>query len=271
LPAPDNEEDAALLVAHVREAGAIARKFFGGPYKSWSKGRAGPVTEADLAIDDFLKKNLLAARPLYGWLSEETKDDRSRLGRARGFIVDPIDGTYGFLKGRPQFTVVAAVVTQSRPVAAAIYNPMTDEMYEAALAAGATKNGVPIHVAARADITGARLLTERSVIDGPGWATPWPADLHVETRASAAYRMALVAEGAFDAMISLRPKCDWDIAAGDLIVAEAGGRVTAPDGGTLSYNGENVTHPGAICAGPLLHAEILARLRSRRGAMVKRR
>jgi len=92
LPAHEAREDTALITHALREAGHIARKFFGGTYKAWQKSVGNPVTEADIAIDAFLKETLLAARPDYGWLSEETADDKTRLERARTFIVDPIDG-----------------------------------------------------------------------------------------------------------------------------------------------------------------------------------
>ena len=257
---PDHAQDRDLLVASVREAGAIARKYFGGTYKSWSKSRGNPVTEADIEIDAFLKKTLLAARPHYGWLSEETADHPARLTHDHIFLVDPIDGTHGFLKGRPHFTIVATVVSEGRPVAAAIFNPITDEMFEAALGEGASENGVTLGVSAKSDFPHARFLTGRDFIDDPRWPTPWP-PLTVESRASIAYRMALVARGDFDAMISLTDKSDWDLAAGDLIVREAGGRVTSQSGETLRYNQTQPVQQGVICAGPALHKRLLERLR----------
>jgi myo-inositol-1(or 4)-monophosphatase len=257
---PDHAEDRDLLVASVREAGAIARKYFGGTYKSWSKSHGNPVTEADIEIDAFLKETLLAARPHYGWLSEETADDPARLTRERIFVVDPIDGTHGFLRGRPHFTIVATVVMDSRPVAAAIFNPITDEMFGAAIGDGATVNGAALAVSTKPDLAHSRLLTGRDLIDDPRWPTPWPT-LTVESRASIAYRMALVARGDFDAMVSLTDKSDWDLAAGDLIVREAGGRVTSQTGETLRYNQTRPIQRGVICAGPALHERLLERLR----------
>jgi myo-inositol-1(or 4)-monophosphatase len=253
-------------MARVREAGEIARRFFGGEYKSWNKSRGNPVTEADIEIDSFLRTTLLDARPSYGWLSEETVDDPARLFSKRMFIVDPIDGTYGFLKHRPDFTIVAAVVENGRPVAGAIYNPIKEEMFEATKGLGARKNGAPIQVTARSNFAGARLLAEKKVMEPARWVHPWPASLIAETRASAAYRMALVAAGEFDAMLSLSPKSDWDVAAGDLIVHEAGGRVTTREHDLLIYNREKPEHRSVICAGPRLHKALLERLHDFRPA-----
>jgi myo-inositol-1(or 4)-monophosphatase len=257
---PDDIADLDLLVTSVREAGAIARKYFGGRYKSWSKSRGNPVTEADIEIDTFLKDAFLAARPGYGWLSEETADNPARLTRERTFVVDPIDGTHGFLKGRPHFTIVAAVVADGRPVAAAIYNPISEEMFSGAAGQGAHVNGKRLRVTAKVQLEHIRLFVGRDVIEDPGWPTPWP-PMTVEARASIAYRMALVAKGEFDAMISLSDKSDWDVAAGDLIVHEAGGRVTAIDGQGLRYNQPRPVQKGVVCANPALHDRLLQRLR----------
>ena len=254
------DADTELLVAALREAGVIARKFFGGVYKVWRKSDGNPVTDADIAINEFLRERLTTARPDYGWLSEETADDHAGLKRSRTFVVDPLDGTLGFLKHRPQFTVVAAVVEGGRPITAAIYNPLTEEMYEATLARGARKNGKAIAVSTLADFTDARFLATRKFLEPENWATPWPEGITVETRASIALRMALVAEGAFDALISLSNKSDWDLAAGDLIIHEAGGRVSASDGTTLLYNRETPDQASVLGAPPDLHRRLVARL-----------
>jgi myo-inositol-1(or 4)-monophosphatase len=256
---PDDIDDLDLLVRNVREAGSIARKYFGGQYRSWSKSRGNPVTDADIEIDAFLKEALLAARPDYGWLSEETADNPSRLARDRTFVVDPIDGTRGFLKGRPHFTIVAAVVSVGRPVAAAIYNPISDEMFSGAAGHGSHVNGERMSVSEKSELEHIRLFTGRDLIDDPHWPTPWP-PMTVESRASIAYRMALVAKGEFDAIVSLSDKSDWDVAAGDLIVHEAGGRVTSGDGKKLRYNQPVPVQTGVIAAGRALHGRLLQRL-----------
>ena len=255
------DTDTALLVARVREAGEIARKFFTQGAKVWRKEGGDPVTEADIAIDTFLKETLCAARPDYGWLSEESVQDPARLLAKRTFVVDPIDGTYGFVKGRPQFTIVAAVVENGRPQAAAIYNPITEEMFEATSGEGARKNEQAIRVSTHSDFAGARLLAERRFLEPSRWSTPWLDNIALDTRASIAYRMALVAEGAYDAMISLSQKSDWDLAAGDLIVRESGGCVSTEEGANLLYNRERPEQSGVVCAPPALHERLLERMR----------
>ena len=139
-------EDLKLLEDTVREAGAIARKYYGGDYRQWSKEGGSPVTEADLAVNKYLLDHLTAARPDYGWLSEENPDDPARLSRREVFVIDPIDGTVAFLKNRPHFTICAAVVQNGRPVAGVVYNPILEECFAARVGAGATLNGTPIQV-----------------------------------------------------------------------------------------------------------------------------
>lgn len=256
----DDWADTKLLVESVREAGTIARKYFRGDYASWDKGRGDPVTEVDIAIDRSLREVLLAARPDYGWLSEETEDDPARLTCDRVFIVDPIDGTHGFLKGRPQFTIVAAVVRDGRPVSAAIYNPITEEMYDAAQGGGARLNEEPIRVSEKDTLEGCRILAPRVYFEPERWHNPWPTSMQIETRSSIAYRLALVAGGRFDAVLSLTAKNDWDLAAGDLMLNEAGGYVTTPSGETLSYNKPQPLQRGVLGAGPALHAILQRRL-----------
>lgn len=259
-------DDRDLLIAVLRDAGAIARKFFGGKFKTYRKASGDPVTEADLAIDKFLNERLLEARPDYGWLSEESADDKTRLTKQRVFVVDPIDGTYGFVKGRPQFTIVAAVVEAGRPIASVVFNPITEEMYDAVAGEGARKNGAAIHVSANTDLTKARYLVTRTFFDPAHWTDPWPEGIAVESRSSIAYRMALVAEGAFDAMLSMSQKSDWDLAAADLIVTAAGGRVTTGTGETLFYNREQPVQGSIVCAPPVLHELLVEKLKAYRPA-----
>jgi myo-inositol-1(or 4)-monophosphatase len=249
LPAPD---DLALLEASVREAGKIARNFFGGDYKRWSKAGGSPVTEADLAVDNFLKQTLRRARPDYGWLSEESRDDPARLAAHRVFVVDPIDGTVAFMKGRPHFTICAAVIEKGRPIAGVVFNPVLDECFTARTGGGAFLNGAPIHAGARTGVCGSRILGNSRVFEG------W--QVEVETFSSIAYRVVLVAAARYDAMVSLTAKRDWDLAAADVILAQAGGRMVGADGGPLIYNGAAAVQGATIAAGPGLLGPLLGEL-----------
>ena len=138
---PDLAGDLALLVEAAREAGRIALRFFRQSPEVWMKGGTSPVSEADYAADKFLNETLLAARPDYGWLSEETADDAARLSARRTFVVDPIDGTRGFLEGRREWCVSIAVVERGRSIAGVLECPAKKETYSAVLGGGAFKNG----------------------------------------------------------------------------------------------------------------------------------
>jgi len=258
---PDPDADLTLIEEAVRDAGAIARKFYKGSYRKWDKGKGQPVTECDLAVDEFLAQRLLGARRDYGWLSEETEDDPARLRAERVFVVDPIDGTVAFLKGRPYFTICAAVVHDGRSVVGAVYNPITGESFTAIRGQGAKLNGKPIHVSQRTELEGARILGPKTTFEHHAWKgapeVDWP-PMHVETRNSVAYRLALTACGSFDATIALSAKHDWDLAAGDLIVQEAGGRVTTHTGTAIRYNGASPVQPSVVAAGPALHETIVS-------------
>jgi myo-inositol-1(or 4)-monophosphatase len=252
------ERDRDLLDRVVREAGAVARAIFERSCQTWHKKDGSPVTEADLAVNRYLSDHLRAARPDYAWLSEENEDDRSRFAAPRVFVVDPIDGTLAFVKRRPHFTVSVAVVEGDMPVAAAGFNPITEECYTAAAGEGAALNGTPIRVSDRAEVDGCRLLASKKTLSDPRWA-PWP-DMTVENPNSIALRVAFVACGRFDAAMTMAQIHDWDLAAADLILREAGGVITSIEGVAPRYNQENVNQPSVLAAGPALHAAIRARL-----------
>ena len=180
------------------------------------------------------------------------------------FVVDPIDGTVAFLKNRPHFTICVALVRDGRPVIGVVFNPILDECFAANNGEGATLNGASIQVSGREELEDCRMCAARDMFEHPAWNNPpnrpWP-PMHIETRNSVAYRMALVSNGAFDATLALSAKRDWDLAAADIIVREAGGIVTTHDGAIPRYNGEQAIQPSMISAGPKLHAEILSRVR----------
>lgn len=257
-------DDLTLLTDAALGAGEIAKRFFGGTYKRWDKDKGEPVTEADLAIDRFLRHRLTAARPGYGWLSEESLDNEERKATRRTFIVDPIDGTIAFLKSRPHFTHALAIVEDGRPITAVVLNPITGECFRAQAGRGAMLDGDPAHASSRHMVEGCRMLAPKALFEHPGWSSapnvPWP-PMHIEQRNSIAYRLALVGAGLFDAAISLSSKHDWDLAAGDLFVQEAGGRITDHRGEILRYNDDVPIQRSMVAAGPSLHPLLIERTR----------
>jgi myo-inositol-1(or 4)-monophosphatase len=253
------DSDLDLIRAAAQEAGRLALEARAEGLKVWSKPGGSPVTDADIAVDTLLKLRLKTARPNYGWLSEETADDPVRLELRRLFVVDPIDGTAAYLKNRPWFTVCVAVVEDGRPTAAVVHAPELGETYEATFGGGARLNGAPIAPSDRTELKGAAMLGDARMFADTRWPQPWPA-MRVESRNSIAYRMALVASGAFDAALALTPKNDWDLAAADLIASEAGAFVGDHRGRPFVYNRPAPLQRSLLCAAPGLGELILQRV-----------
>lgn len=254
------EPDAALLEDAARAAGEIAlRHFRAGPTATEKPGGLGPVTAADLEVDRMLRAELTAARPGYGWLSEESEDGPERLEAERVFVVDPIDGTRTFATGGRAWAHSLAVVERGRVVAGVVLLPLLERCYRAAAGGGATLNGRAIAVSARAEIEEATVLASAAQLDPRHWRGATPR-LERHMRPSLAYRLCLAAEGRFDAMLTFRDCWEWDVAAGDLIAREAGARATTRIGAPTVYNNAVPLVPGLVVAGPALHAGIMGRL-----------
>jgi myo-inositol-1(or 4)-monophosphatase len=247
------------LAEAVRAAGALALDYFKGTVKSWDKAPGDPVSEADLAVDKLLHQNLRALAPDAGWLSEESVVGRKPVPARRLWVVDPIDGTRAFVEKRPEFAVSVALVEDARPLAAAVFNPATGEFFEAEAGRGARLNGQRLRVSARDAVDGARLLSGTGSAKRLGWLNEagQPARAAEVGRInSIAYRLCLVASARFDGVVSLGHKSDWDLAAADLIVAEAGGATTDAKGRPFLYNREGLRHPAVIAANPTLNARL---------------
>ena len=255
----DAREDLALLRDAALSVGPLLRAKFGAEYEIWSKGAAGPVTEVDLAVDRMLKEFLTAARPDYGWLSEETADDPVRLERQCVFVVDPIDGTRAFIKRKPEFCTALAVVRDGRAVAGVVYNPILEELFEASSGGGARLNGERASVSGAAAIADCRMLGPQELFAHKSWPEPWPA-MQRSQKNAIAYRIALVSSGEFDATVSLGYKSEWDLAAATVIVSEAGGRISDPWNGDFAFNKPDPRLPGVVCAGPALHPLLIERV-----------
>lgn len=257
---PAVEDDLSLLVRAAHAAGKVATGFVNAPNKSWDKpDGAGPVTEADLAVNRLLEDTLRGARPDYGWLSEESEDNAARLSCEHVFVVDPIDGTRSFIQGGRTWAHSLAVVRNGMAVAGVVYLPMRDRLYAAALGSGAHLNGARIAPVPDRAMSDSEVLTTRPVMAPANWPGGVP-DFRRGYRPSLAYRMALVAQGRFDAMITLRPAWEWDIAAGAILQHESGVSVTNRTGQELVFNNPLPQLNGVISARPGLQAELLAAL-----------
>jgi len=249
------------LASAVREAGALALDMFRGRPASWIKGASSPVSEADIAVDALLRERLLSIRDA-GWLSEETEDDPARLRREEVWVVDPIDGTRAYLAGLPDWAVAAALVRAGRPLVGALYAPVSDELFLSVAGQGATLNGAPIAASAGHDMAGATFSGAKRRLDSLAALEPRIAT--APRIPSLALRLARVATGALDGTFVAPNSCDWDLAAADLLVHEAGGLVTTLAGESLLYNRPDPVHGALVAAGRARHARLIDLIRDRR-------
>jgi len=227
---------------------------------SWDKGGGqGPVTEADMEIDRLLHDLLMSACPEAGWLSEETEDDAARLSRSRVFVVDPIDGTKSFINGNRNFAHSLAIADDGVITAGVVHLPAHGLTFAAARGAGATLNGEPIAVSSAENTAGARVLASESQLHSKLWSKGPPV-VERHFRASLAYRMCLVAQGRFDAMVSLRDTWEWDVAAGALICQEAGAGVATRLGAAPLFNQPVPRLAGLLAAPPKLLQRLMEHL-----------
>jgi len=241
----------------VREAGALAVKaFHGETLHSWTKQGGSPVSEADIALDKFLRERLTRLLPDAGWLSEETEDDRARLGSSRLWVVDPIDGTRAFVNNRTDWSVSVALVENGRPRAAALYAPIEDGLYLAIHREGVTLDGVRLKASASESFDGVHAAGPKPMLGELEKALP---GLVAEPKVhSLALRLARVASDKLGVAFASKNSHDWDLAAADLIVHEAGGMLTTLDGQATTYNGTDVRHAALVAAGPARHAKVVA-------------
>jgi myo-inositol-1(or 4)-monophosphatase len=247
-----------------RRAGEIALRDFrlGAPTSARVDAKQGgsPVTAADLAVDRYLSERLRAAFPDAGWLSEETADNPERLDKASLLVVDPIDGTRAFLAGDPRWTVSIAFVLEGRPIAGVVHAPALGETYAAALGCGARRDGAPVRAAARSALDGARIGGPKPMIGALAKAAG--AEFAVAPRIpSLALRLAHVASGALDIGLASANSHDWDIAAADAILGEAGALLTDTHGQTLRYNDKTTRRGALLACGARLAAALVAAAR----------
>jgi myo-inositol-1(or 4)-monophosphatase len=252
-----------------REAGGLARTFFRPgrqtSAKLWHKDHGSPVTEADVAVDALLKARLSQALPEAGWLSEETADNPQRLGKHLVWIVDPIDGTRAFVGGHPDWSVCIALLAEGRPVLGVVYAPAHEQFYEARQGTGAQRNGAAMAVSTRHDVAGARFAGPKPLIDT--FARRLGREVSAAPRIpSLALRLVRVAEGSIDVGLVSGNSRDWDLAAADLILHEAGGLITGLDGMPLLYNRPDPVHGELAAASTRLHPAVIAAMRATNAA-----
>jgi myo-inositol-1(or 4)-monophosphatase len=248
-----------LVLEAAREAGALAMRYFrpgrSSSAKVWSKAGGSPVTEADVAVDTFLKVTLSAALPGAAWLSEETADDGRRLGEDLVWIVDPIDGTRAFMSGSPDWSVAIALMAGGDPVLGVVYAPAHSTLFEAQAGGGALRDGNRIHVSSQGEIAGASVAGPFPMIDRLERGSA-PV-LRPPRIPSLALRIARVAEGAVDIGLVSANARDWDIAAADLVLREAGGTLRGMDGVEARYNAADPVHGELVAASQLLHRNVI--------------
>ena len=238
-----------LAVEAGRRTGDLILEYYGRNAKVRDKGNDHPVSIADLEADTLLKEILLGACPDYGWLSEETADDTRRLHKEIVWIVDPIDGTREFLQRIPEYVVSIALVRQGEPVVGVVFNPARDELYAAVRGGGAFLNGKRVFCSATTRLDQATLIVSRSETGRGEVDTFHPYLKRLRPLGSVSYKLATVAAGQGDLNISVQPKNEWDVCAGDLLVREAGGLMLDLKGKVRRYNQMNPLIDGGLVAG----------------------
>ncbi len=252
-----------VAVAAARAAGRLLTRYFrpGQPSRaqSWEKSENNPVTQADLDADTAIREHLTSHFPDDGLLSEESEDDPNRLTRTRCWIVDPIDGTREFIKGIPEFAISIGLVRAGIPVVGVVFNPVVDALYAARLGNGCHRNGAPVRVSSCPRLSQARVVASHSELKSQK-LEPYRDDFaSLEAVGSIAWKLALVAGGEVDFNISLRPKREWDVCAGDLLVREAGGHYMDFERGPRRYNQPDPLSRRPMAAGsPTLLDDLLS-------------
>lgn len=248
-----------IMLAAAREAGSLALSFFNRDPQVWHKGDRSPVTEADLAVDKLLKARLASTFTGYGWLSEETDDNHERLAATHLFIVDPIDGTRNFMRGGDQWTISMALAIHGEPVFGVVHNPVREEMITGQTGCGATVNGRPVSLGTPPEIDGMRVVGPGNVTARKNLSEVIP--LSGEKISPLAYRIASVALGSVDGAVATKNAHDWDIAAADVILREAGGLLSDLDGEQPQYGKAVPKHPELVATHRSLSAEFRERVR----------
>ena len=244
------------LKQSVSKAGDLAMEFFGKDVDIEIKKDGSQVSAADLAVNELLEAELTKLDPSIIWLSEESPIDKNRLNAPYIWVIDPIDGTRGFLENQPDWTIVAALIEKNCPILSVVYNPVKSELYSAETGKGAFLNDQLITTSSTTDLSSAHIISSKSHFNRV-FTKETEKPSNRTWNSSMAYRIARIAEGAADATISLTPKNDWDIAAAHLILEEAGGQISTHLGNGITYNNEEIRHPSVVATTTSLYEPII--------------
>ncbi len=229
------------------ESMSALRKFKSGEVVVDHKRGGDPVTDADRMVDTLLKKYLPEKDD--GWLSEETRDDHSRLDKKAVWIVDPLDGTREFVKGIPEWVVSIAYVLEGEAVAGGMCNPDTGERFLGAVGPGVFYNGAKAHMSEKTSLDGALVPASRSEVRRGEWERFEKGSIRIKPMGSVAYKLGLLSAGKVDANWTLVPKHEWDVAAGVALVEAAGGFARLKNGQRPRFNNADTLLSG-LWAGP---------------------
>jgi len=258
---PDSRLEAVAAAA--AEAGQLAYKRLHDGFRRWEKVPGHPVCEVDLEVDALLFDRLKVIDPDAGWLSEETADDAARLGAERVWVVDPIDGTRDYLRGRPGWCISVALVERGQTILGVLDAPARGERWAARAGGGAVRDGAPLATSARTELSGARVPADTlPYVDRDLVAVPRPNSI--------ALRIAMVAAAEVDLCASLRWGMEWDIAAAALIAEEAGACVSDASGAPIRYNKAGGEVFGILVSAPAIHQAAVGRLADRARAASRR-
>jgi myo-inositol-1(or 4)-monophosphatase len=249
--------EVAIDAAHA--AGRAIRALYGRDMPVGRKGEAGPVTEADLASNACIRSLLSEAFPDDGWLSEESADRSDRLEKSRTWIIDPLDGTWEFTTGVPEFVVSIGLSVEGAAVLGVLYNPITEETFSGLRGEGAWLNGVPMHVSPTSDLAASAFCVSRTEI-GKGLLKRFEGRLNLHPKGSIAYKCGLVAAGRYEGVFTHNPRNEWDICAGVAIIEAAGGRVTDRHGQPYRFNQSDPLKRPLIGSNTHVHGALLAAL-----------
>jgi len=247
----EQNDDLKLIKSALEMAGKISLRHSQRNIETSRKDNGDPVTQADLEIDQALKDCL--CRGDDGWLSEETKDDKTRLKKQRVWIVDPLDGTREFIEQIPEWSISIAMCINGRIEAAGIFNPLQEQLFLGSRETGVTLNDSKAKVSDVDKLENARILASRSEIKRGQWERFADSPFEVIPCGSVAYKLACASAGLADATFTVVPKNEWDIAAGTLLVEAAGGKVTDLANNEVSFNRPQTLVPNLIGAPPELH------------------